>query len=235
MRERAAFGPELRRAREHRGLTLDQVAASTKVSASIYAGLERNDLSRWPSGLFRRAFVRAYADAIGLDPEDVCRRFVELFPEEDGEKSTIAPVPAPPAPVEAADQSPQPRLMLAVAPAERAPASDVRRRLAAGLLDVALVMVPAALVSVLAGAGWFWVAAAVIGATGHVVALAVHGITPGSWLLLRSRPAIAVHADVASSARRRPEGDIAAATAPRRHATRHVTPHPVARGRRVQH
>jgi hypothetical protein len=58
MSERAAFGTELRRARERRGLTLEAIAEQTKVSAGHFAGLERADLSRWPSGIFRRAFVR---------------------------------------------------------------------------------------------------------------------------------------------------------------------------------
>jgi hypothetical protein len=38
-------------------------------------------VSHWPSGIFRRAFVRAYADAIGMQPDDVVREFLTLYPD----------------------------------------------------------------------------------------------------------------------------------------------------------
>jgi transcriptional regulator with XRE-family HTH domain len=62
------FGDRLRLQRESLGLTLDAVAASTKIKSSLLADLERNDLSRWPDGIYRRGFLRAYADAIGVPP-----------------------------------------------------------------------------------------------------------------------------------------------------------------------
>jgi transcriptional regulator with XRE-family HTH domain len=62
------FGDRLRVQRESLGLTLDAVAASTKIKVSLLAGLERNDLSRWPEGIYGRGFLRAYADAIGISP-----------------------------------------------------------------------------------------------------------------------------------------------------------------------
>lgn len=76
-----SFGTRLRRERESRNITLAHIADTTKIKASLFAGLERDDVSRWPSGIFRRSFVRAYAQAIGLDPEQTCREFVERFPE----------------------------------------------------------------------------------------------------------------------------------------------------------
>jgi cytoskeleton protein RodZ len=60
--------------------------------------LERSDLSRLPGGIFTRAFVRAYAQEVGLDPDRTIQEFIaELPPEaatttarhariEDGEK-----------------------------------------------------------------------------------------------------------------------------------------------------
>lgn len=76
-----SFGARLRRERERRQITLAQIADTTKIKASLFEGLERDNVSRWPNGIFRRAFVRAYAQAIGLDPELTCREFVERFPE----------------------------------------------------------------------------------------------------------------------------------------------------------
>ncbi|MBP1635271.1 MAG: hypothetical protein H6Q10_1845 [Acidobacteria bacterium] len=192
MTERSSFGPELRRAREARGLTVEEIAEVTKVSAALYRGLENNDLSRWPTGLFRRAFIRSYAEAVGLDPEDTCRRLVRLFPE-DGDavpEMHAVPPPAPP-PSPAADLSDPPRLVLAAVPWHASPRfSPSWRRLGAALVDVGLAVVPGLAAGLLAGPAWFWVAAVAAGAAGHVVSLAVLGRTPGSWWLLReARPA----------------------------------------------
>src|SRR5205823_4609896 len=57
------------------------IAASTKISVSLFEALERDDVSRWPAGIFRRSFVRAYAKAIGLDPEATLRDFLDQFPD----------------------------------------------------------------------------------------------------------------------------------------------------------
>lgn len=76
-----SFGARLRRQRERRQITLSQIAATTKINASLFEGLERDNVSRWPGGIFRRSFIRVYAQAIGLDPEETCREFVERFPE----------------------------------------------------------------------------------------------------------------------------------------------------------
>jgi cytoskeletal protein RodZ len=63
------LGDHLRQAREARGVALKDIAARTKISVSALEALERNDFSRLPGGIFGRAFVRAYALEIGLDPE----------------------------------------------------------------------------------------------------------------------------------------------------------------------
>ena len=79
MSDRDSFGPRLRRERERRGITLEMLATSTKVNTDLWVGLERNDFSRWPSGIFARAFVRDYARTLGLDADavvdDFCRHF----------------------------------------------------------------------------------------------------------------------------------------------------------------
>ena len=83
MSDRDTFGPRLRSERERRGISLDTIASVTKVSADLWDGLERNDYSRWPSGIFARAFVRDYARAVGLDGDEVVEEFCRLFPIGD--------------------------------------------------------------------------------------------------------------------------------------------------------
>lgn len=73
------FGAQLKQARESRGISLRQIATSTKISTVALEALERGDLSKLPGGIFSRAFVRAYAVEVGLDPDEIVSQFlVEL-------------------------------------------------------------------------------------------------------------------------------------------------------------
>ena len=57
--------------------------SATNVSATLWDGLERNDLSRWPTGIYARSYVRSYAKAIGVDPESTVDEFCRCFPHGD--------------------------------------------------------------------------------------------------------------------------------------------------------
>ena len=76
-----SFGARLRLQRERQQVALTAIADQTKIKLSLLEGLERDDVSRWPEGIFRRAFVRAYAQAIGLEPDPLIREFLELYPD----------------------------------------------------------------------------------------------------------------------------------------------------------
>jgi hypothetical protein len=76
-----SLGARLRQQRERQHIALATIAEQTKIKASLLEGLERDDLSHWPSGIFRRAFLRAYAHAIGLEPDLVVRECLELHPD----------------------------------------------------------------------------------------------------------------------------------------------------------
>jgi cytoskeletal protein RodZ len=78
-----AFGPNLRRFRLQRGITLEQLSAATNVSTALWVGLEQNDLTRWPTGLYAREYVRQYARAIGVDPASTVDEFCRCFPHGD--------------------------------------------------------------------------------------------------------------------------------------------------------
>src|SRR4026209_2203397 len=89
------FGGKLRQARERRGISLRQIAASTKISAGALEALERNDISKLPGGIFSRAFVRSYAVEVGLNPEETVREFLDRFQGEPPPASPAAPSPLP--------------------------------------------------------------------------------------------------------------------------------------------
>ena len=75
-----SLGARLRRRREEQSIALSTIVEQTKIKLSWLEALERDDVSRWPTGIFGRAFVRAYAHAIGLQPDAVVREFLDLHP-----------------------------------------------------------------------------------------------------------------------------------------------------------
>jgi cytoskeletal protein RodZ len=86
-----SFGARLRQRREQQQISLSTIAEQTKIKLSLLEALERGDVSHWPSGIFRRAFIRAYAHAIGLEPDAVVREFLELYPDPT---EIVEPMPA---------------------------------------------------------------------------------------------------------------------------------------------
>jgi cytoskeletal protein RodZ len=71
----------MKRLREQRGITLREIADTTKLSVRTLEALERNDISRLPGGIFSRGLVRAYAEQIGADPEATVEDFIARFPD----------------------------------------------------------------------------------------------------------------------------------------------------------
>src|SRR6185295_117575 len=130
-----AFGTWLARERERRGVSLKTISDQTKVSLPLLEGLEAGDLSRWPAGIFRRAFVRSYASAVGLDPEDVIARFeAEYGPGE------LPPQPIVP-PVVTAGVAPLPIGFDLAALAARTRTSSTRARMLGTAADLTVSLV----------------------------------------------------------------------------------------------
>ncbi|MDP2053857.1 MAG: helix-turn-helix transcriptional regulator [Acidobacteriota bacterium] len=95
---REEFCLALKAAREGKGITLDEIADTTKIPAFMFAALERCDLSRWPKGFFRRSFFRDYVQMLSLPVSEACAQFARLFPDEEGvvnaASTTAEPNPA---------------------------------------------------------------------------------------------------------------------------------------------
>ena len=69
------FGEDLKHERESRGLTLEALAAETRVQLRHLAALEQDQFEALPGGLFRRSIVRAYLAAAGLEEQVWLPRF----------------------------------------------------------------------------------------------------------------------------------------------------------------
>ena len=83
MNPQETFLFRLRRHRQRNRVSLDAIASASNVKVEQLEALERNDLTEWPRGLYARAWVRAYASAVGLDPIDAVDEFCRLFPQGD--------------------------------------------------------------------------------------------------------------------------------------------------------
>jgi len=88
-----AFGERLQREREMRGITLEEISESTKITSRCLRALEEEEFDKLPGGVFNKGFVRAYAAYLGLDEDKAVADFVAA---SGGEKEQ--PLPDPPVP-----------------------------------------------------------------------------------------------------------------------------------------
>ena len=81
-----AFGRWLKQERELRDLEREDVAAATRLGLGVIEALESGDEERMPPRAYVVGYLRSYAAAVGLDPDDVVLRWQEAAgpePEED--------------------------------------------------------------------------------------------------------------------------------------------------------
>ena len=81
-----AFGERLKREREKRKISLEEVALATKVGSRYLRAIEQEDFDKLPGGIFNKGFVRAYARHLGLNGNEVVADYEKAFrathPEE---------------------------------------------------------------------------------------------------------------------------------------------------------
>jgi Helix-turn-helix domain len=83
MTPQESFITRLRRHRERNRVSLDEIVTQTRIKRDQLEAFERGDLENWPRGIYARAWVRAYANVVGLDPIDTVDEFCKLFPHGD--------------------------------------------------------------------------------------------------------------------------------------------------------
>jgi len=168
---RHTFCAQLKNARERRGISLHTIAESTKVSVSLFADLERCELTRWPTGLYRRAFFREYAAFVGLPVESTLTEFVRLFPDDLEQVTSELRVPGP--------------LRLTLARPFWRHLSPMHA-VAAGI-DLLAVLISAIAIAELARVN-LWGTLGAVAVTYHTIGTAVRGCSFGTWWLrLRKR------------------------------------------------
>lgn len=178
---RQEFCRALKAARERKGISLDAISEATKVASSYFIALERGDISRWPTGIFRRSFFRDYVRAIGLPMGETCDAFVRVFPDDEHGLLVKSESKAEPAatPVAAA---PAEEVRLAFDPAWHGPRAPILSRLLATAIDAVVVFISAV------AAAW---ATSIDTATAAAVGSAAYfslsticlGQTPATWAI----------------------------------------------------
>ncbi len=76
------FGEYLRRERELRQISLQEVAEGTKIAIHMLKAMEADQWEKLPAELFIKGFVKSYAEFIGLVPEEVLLRYQQAKAEE---------------------------------------------------------------------------------------------------------------------------------------------------------
>jgi transcriptional regulator with XRE-family HTH domain len=192
MSDKDSFGLRLRAARERRGISLDSIAQRTKVPVSHWQEMERNDFSKWPAGLFARAYIRDYCTIVGLDPDETVDEFCRYFPQGDRRRENLIRGQADVVDIRSQyheDLLPPDGDRRAVPEDSRRtvrpwtfPGGERGRRLAGASADVASVSVAAAAVAALLGVQ-FLPALGILSVGYHAVGSALVGSSPGIALV----------------------------------------------------
>jgi cytoskeleton protein RodZ len=81
-----SLGARLKKEREQRKITLDEIAVSTKIGTRFLRALEEEHFDQLPGGIFNKGFVRAYARHLGIDEEQAIADYVAAMGASQPEK-----------------------------------------------------------------------------------------------------------------------------------------------------
>jgi cytoskeletal protein RodZ len=72
---KGTFGENLKREREMRGVSLEEIATATRIAPRFLRAIENEQWEQLPGGVFNRGFVRAVARYLGLDEESIVAEY----------------------------------------------------------------------------------------------------------------------------------------------------------------
>ncbi|MGG1661341.1 helix-turn-helix domain-containing protein [Brevibacillus sp. NRS-1366] len=76
------LGQVLQRAREEKGISLDDIQRITKIQRRYLEAIERGHFHVLPGHFYARAFIKSYAEAVGLDPNHIMSHFQSDLPSQ---------------------------------------------------------------------------------------------------------------------------------------------------------
>jgi cytoskeleton protein RodZ len=75
MSSSSTFGEHLKREREMRGVSLEEISAATRISVRFLEALENEHWAQLPGGIFNRGFIRSVARFLGMDEEGLVAEY----------------------------------------------------------------------------------------------------------------------------------------------------------------
>jgi cytoskeletal protein RodZ len=93
---KAGFGEHLRREREMRGISLDEICSATRIGTRFLNALENEQWDQLPGGVFNRGFVRAVAHHLGLDEESLLAEYMLATGDRATASASVVRAPAIP-------------------------------------------------------------------------------------------------------------------------------------------
>ncbi|MDQ6893378.1 MAG: DUF4115 domain-containing protein [Acidobacteriota bacterium] len=87
------FGEELRRERQIRGISLEEISSATKISVRLLSALERGDVKQLPAPAFTRGFIRAYSTHLGIDADEKVNAYLSDLTGEPHDVASKRPRP----------------------------------------------------------------------------------------------------------------------------------------------
>lgn len=79
----ADIGEKLKSAREAKGLSIGDIEKATKIQSRYLTAIENNEFDKLPGDFYVRAFIRQYAQVVGLDGKELLSDYHEDVPEAD--------------------------------------------------------------------------------------------------------------------------------------------------------
>jgi cytoskeletal protein RodZ len=89
------FGASFKKAREAKGISLDQIAKQTRISTRFLTAIENEEFHVLPGGIFNRGFVRSFAEALGLDAEEAVADYERLLSAREPIEDVASEKPPP--------------------------------------------------------------------------------------------------------------------------------------------
>lgn len=80
-----SLGEKLQQAREERGISISEVAEQTRISSHYLEGIEADDYSALPGGIFNKGFVKSYAKYVGLDEHEALQDYAKLVASQEND------------------------------------------------------------------------------------------------------------------------------------------------------
>lgn len=88
-------GSILKKARQVRGFDLDRVSKTLRISESYLDALESDDRGRMPEVVYTIGFLRTYSMFLGLNADEMVKRFKNQFAQAVSSETLLFPAPAP--------------------------------------------------------------------------------------------------------------------------------------------